>query len=693
MISKHIICKPGNDNYRRLANYIAGNAKHRGVKYDERQPYIPQYYPGESGDLAANRLRGLSECTLVHRTLAKGGEGRGKGLLSIDARSDHKSDDVVRRNSSLSPTGEKCLLTWTEGCWTEGDYERAIEEVVATQDLNTRSKKEKTYHLIVSFRPEDQEKLTEEVFKEIEKRFAEALGLSEHQRHCGVHINTKNIHMHVAYNLIDKESFTRKEPWRDFAARDKLCRELEKEFGLTPDKGRGQGVDRSLSQTAAVKEAHSGEQSFESFARERAAVLEEETAEATTWQAVHQAFARHGMELDKRGGGLAVKDKAGGQRIKMSSMTRELTLKKLESRLGKYEPVKDAALLPESESQYGPKPIQKLEGENRFEEYAREYAPKLRRGIQQAKTWQEVHQIFARCGMKLSKRGAGLIINNRHGGQHTRASNVAREFSSKRLEERFGKFEPVKEPALLPESENRYGTPQEVLARKALWTEWMLARTERKELAADIKAKWKAYRGEVLKRPMGKKTRSYVLQLARQKETLELQKAVANHPKTWLAFLQQQALAGNEKALALLRSRKEEVQPEQSQDKKLEFLSRKIAISEARDISYQTKQKLLGRVIIESIEDDVRTALDAHGKLIHSLKNGGTICDTGQTISFSEKARATALEYMKRKWGIKVVSVGDRTVLTFPDGQTTTLEKNAITKPRPVQQRVQDKGR
>lgn len=691
MISKHITCKPGNDNYRRLANYIAGITKSQGVQFDERQPYIPEYHPGEAGDLAANRLRRLSECTLVHRTLAKGEAGRSEGLLSIDARSDYEPDDLVRRNPSLSPTGEKCLLTWTEGCWTEDDYESAIKEVVATQELNTRSKKEKTYHLIVSFRPEDQEKLTAEVFKEIEKRFAEALGLSEHQRHCGVHINTKNIHMHVAYNLIDKENFTRKEPWRDFAARDKLCRELEKEFGLTPDKGRGQGMSRSLSQVAAVTEAHSGEQSFESFAREKATAIQVE--EAKNWQDLHQAFAKYGIELEKRGGGLAIRNKAGRQRLKASSMARDLTLKKLESRLGKFEPVKPSTLLPEGENQYRPKPIQKLEGENRFEEYAREYASKLRREIQQAKTWKEAHQAFARYGMKLSKRGAGLNINNWHGGQHTRASNVARELSIKRLEARFGKFEPVKDPALLPDSENRYGTPPEVLARKALWIEWTSTRAERKELAAAIKEKWKAYRKSVQQRPMGKKTRSYVLQLARQKEALELQRAIANHPKTWLEFLQQKAQTGNEKALAVLRSRKEEVQPEPIQDKKLEYLSRKVAISEARDLSYQTKQKLLGRVIIESIEEDVRTELDAHGKLIHSLKNGGIICDTGQTVSFSEKARTTVLEYMKRKWNIKVMSLKGRIVLTFPDGQTAILEKNAITKPKPTHQLAHTRGR
>ena len=106
-----------------------------------------------------------------------------------------------------------------------------------------------------------------------------------------------------------------------------------------------------------------------------------------------------------------------------------------------------------------------------------------------------------------------------------------------------------------------------------------------------------------------------------------------------------------------------------------------------------SKQKLLGRVIIESIAEEVRTELDAHGKLIHSLKNGGIICDTGQTVSFSEKARTTALEYMKRKWNIKVMSIGGRTVLTFPDGQTTILEKNSITKPKPTHQLAYVMGR
>ena len=97
--------------------------------------------------------------------------------------------------------GEKCLESWCAGCWSEDDYATGILEVEAVQDLNTRSTKEKTYHLLVSFRPEDEAKLTPEACKAIEERFAAVLGYSEHQRHCGIHKNTNNIHMHIAYNM------------------------------------------------------------------------------------------------------------------------------------------------------------------------------------------------------------------------------------------------------------------------------------------------------------------------------------------------------------------------------------------------------------------------------------------------------------------------------------------------------------
>ena len=160
MISKRVFIKPGNDNYARLAAYIA-----------------------EAG-----------------------------------------------------PAGEKCLMNWCEGMFGGEDYAEGIAETVDVQARNTRAAS-KTYHLVISFRPEDEAKLTPQAFKAIEQRFAAALGYANHQRHCGVHKNTGNLHMHVAYNMIAPEKYTCHKEFRDFWIRDKVCRTVEREFGLTVDNG------------------------------------------------------------------------------------------------------------------------------------------------------------------------------------------------------------------------------------------------------------------------------------------------------------------------------------------------------------------------------------------------------------------------------------------------------------------------
>ena len=172
---------------------------------------------------------------------------------------------LARYIADASHEGEKCLMSWCAGCVTEDDYDLAILEAQVVQGMNTRSQKEKTYHLLVSFRPEDEAWLTSELFKAIEERFAGALGYSEHQRHCGIHKNTANVHMHIAYNMVHPERHTRHEPFRDYSIRDKLCRELEQEYGLTVDNGKEQKQENGLSHKAATIEAQTGQESFESY--------------------------------------------------------------------------------------------------------------------------------------------------------------------------------------------------------------------------------------------------------------------------------------------------------------------------------------------------------------------------------------------------------------------------------------------
>lgn len=272
MISKRIDRKPENDNYGTLANYVR-DAKH----------------------------------THGHERLA-----------------DYIGDKLH--------DGEKVLYSWHEGCLSD-DYALAIREVQATQALNTRSRKEKTYHLVISFRPEDEVKLTEDVFRDIERSFAKALGFEEHQRHCGVHKNTDNLHLHVAYNMIHPVSLTRHEPYRDFFARDRVCREMERKYGLVMDNGREQeqGAVRSSSR-AQTMEAQSGQESFISYVQRQVQEIQ-----AGDWQTFHAELARKGIGYRLRGNGAIFTDLNGITNCKASRVGREFSRASLEKNYGKFQ--------------------------------------------------------------------------------------------------------------------------------------------------------------------------------------------------------------------------------------------------------------------------------------------------------------------------------------------------------------------
>ena len=238
-------------------------------------------------------------------------------------------------------------MSWCAGCLAGDDYDLAVREVQDTQRLNIRSNREKTYHLVVSFRPEDMARLTPEDFKAIEQRFAEALGLADHQRHCGVHVNTNNPHMHVAYNLIHPIKLTRAEASWDYVKRERLCRELEKQYGLTRDKGREDTLrGEALTPKAATFEARTGELSFEGYAREQGAAILKALEKAASWKDAHETFALYGMEVRKRGAGLVAMNRYGKQTAKLSSIDRALSLRKLEERFGAFHPVEDRKALP-----------------------------------------------------------------------------------------------------------------------------------------------------------------------------------------------------------------------------------------------------------------------------------------------------------------------------------------------------------
>ena len=263
----------------------------------------------------------------------------------------------IARIGEYAEDKEKPSLVWCAGCVGGDDYAEGIAEVQDVQALNTRVASNKSYHLVVSFRPEDEAKLTPDILRDIERRFSQALGLSEHQRHCAVHTDTQNIHMQIAYNLIHPATLTRNDhPW-DYNKRDALRREIEREYGLTVDNGmeqeRGQRNER-----AVALEAQQGVQSFDSYVRERTAPILAALDAAKNWQDLHKELHRHGLEIRPKGNGFIIKSRHGKQALKASDVDRRLSKNRLEKVLGAYQP--PMPILAKEESRYRSRPVQRL---------------------------------------------------------------------------------------------------------------------------------------------------------------------------------------------------------------------------------------------------------------------------------------------------------------------------------------------
>lgn len=502
--------------------------------------------------------------------------------------------------ADAGPSGEKCLMIWAEGMLGGDDYAEGIAEAVDVQAQNTRAAS-KTYHLVISFRPEDEDKLTPEAFKAIEQRFAAALGYADHQRHCGVHKNTGNLHMHVAYNMINPEKYTCHKEFRDFWIRDKVCRAVEREFGLTVDNGievnSPEQAQQRRNEKASLVEAHTGQQSFDAYTKEHHAEIMRSLDAAASWQDLHTALAERGMEIKPHGRGLAIKDrhsKRASHAIKASALDRNLSWQNLEVRLGPYQ---------------SPQALKNIQERSRYS------AAPLHRSPERGQLYAEYQ--------------AGIAT-------------------------RKERLQTVKEQ-------------------------------EDATLAA-IRAEWAAKRQELERKNIAKKNLRRLLQLARKHEAEALAKARLDFQEprsavrrdipftSWNAFLQQKADQGNDVALAVLRSRKEAVEPEQAAPVKdwsqhgqarAEFATKERAVLEKDGISGKAKSRLQSVLRMEQVAGDFRHHVDRKGAVVFTLQDGSTVRDSGKDILFStasDNARQTAMLYAKKKWGKQIVLEGNRIV-------------------------------
>ena len=212
----------------------------------------------------------------------------------------------------------------------------AIKEILATQALNKRSRSDRTYHLVVSFEPG--EKPAAAQLEDIENELCEAIGLKRHQRISALHLDRAHIHLHIAINKIDPESFRCIEPYYDKKKLMAACVSLELKHGLAQT-NHGLSQRKRPKGRAADLEAHAAEASFLSFVKDKIeAPLQTALGEKADWREVHAILVREGLTLKRRGAGLVMADAKSGLAVKASAVNRAFSMKELTSRLGPFQP-------------------------------------------------------------------------------------------------------------------------------------------------------------------------------------------------------------------------------------------------------------------------------------------------------------------------------------------------------------------
>ncbi|WP_074206681.1 TraI/MobA(P) family conjugative relaxase [Pseudomonas aeruginosa] len=458
----------------------------------------------------------------------------------IDPTSWERTADYILDSANGTTEGEKVASYRVTNCGTDDPADAAIL-IQATQAANTRSKAEKTYHFVYSFPPGEQPDL--ETLHAIEDALCAAIGLDEHQRVSAVHIDTDNLHVHVAINKVHPTGLQNIEPYYDQFRLMEACELLEVEHGL--------------------------QRTFHGLeAKQRRQNRDIELLPAKVPEQRDSLFRKH----LRNAYGLSISEPPEAKTLNGLRKLSDTRLQKQSA--DKAEPVRIGAKVASVEAQSG---IETLTGYA-----ARELAPAIR----QATSWQELHDAAAEHGLEVRQRGAGLVIGEPDLGIWAKASNVGRDLSMKALTDRLGPFQPSERQAEAKANRKRYeprprrpDNPTTAGLFNQYQRERQAAILARRQGLDQIKRESAAFNAQV---KQWSQTERMLLKVAGKGPTKRLmygtikQQADASRQKnrqsavarrqalfkqttmpTWADWLTQQAERGNAEALAVLRDREE----------------------------------------------------------------------------------------------------------------------------------------
>lgn len=268
----------------------------------------------------------------------------------VAMKSVRKSDfgELVKYMTDEQGKNERVGYVSITNCQSDR-LDAAVLEVLNTQDRNIRAESDKTFHLVVSFPPNEQP--SDVVLKEIEAKLCDGLGYAEHQRISVVHHDTDNLHLHIAINKIHPTRYTILDPYYSHKVLGNLCEKIEQEYGLTPV---NHVAKRTISQNhAADMERHSDVESLMSWIKRDCL---EPLKSATSWAEVHKVMNEYSLELRERGNGFVFVSH-DGLMVKASSVAREFSKNRLEERLGVFIPSETRLSESVGQKRYESKPL------------------------------------------------------------------------------------------------------------------------------------------------------------------------------------------------------------------------------------------------------------------------------------------------------------------------------------------------
>ena len=228
--------------------------------------------------------------------------------------------------------GRKVAHAWTSNLSVPDDFQFGVIETQATQESNTRSKIDKTYHLVISLA--QGEKLSTEQFKAVEQRFCQAIGLGDHHRICAIHKDTDHLHLHIAMSKVHPDTLNTIEPYYDKFKLQEVCRECEKIYNLQVDVRQDRGKRQN------PVEVHQRLQSFQSWIKEhlREDLLALMKGSGQSWCDVQCLAGKYGLEIREHKTGLVFSHISEKLFVKASSVDRSFSKQAMESKLGKFVP-------------------------------------------------------------------------------------------------------------------------------------------------------------------------------------------------------------------------------------------------------------------------------------------------------------------------------------------------------------------